>query len=250
MRIISLCPSLTELVFDLGRGDDLVGITKFCVHPAALVGAIEKVGGTKDPLIDRIRELQPDVVLFNQEENRKQDHDQLLEAGIHVCNSFPKNALETAQMVRFIGAELEREHEAQAIATDIEQRVARVLKAAVGQPRVRFAYFIWRKPWMSVNGDTFASSMLEQAGAVNVFAALEDRYPVVKLEDLTAANVDLILLCTEPFVFKQKHIEEVALATGVASDRILIADGEYLSWHGSRTPAGVDYAAAMVAGAR
>ena len=249
MRIVSLCPSLTELVFDLGRGDELVGITQFCVHPAERVGAIEKVGGTKNPKLDRIRELRPDVVLFNEEENRKQDHDALLEAGVHVCNSFPKDARETAQMVRLIGRELERAEQAEPIARDIEERVARVEAEGKGRTPVRFAYMIWRRPWMSVNGDTFASSLLVQAGGVNVFADCEARYPEVELSKLSAGSVDLLLLCTEPFEFKDKHVAELAQATGIDPARIRIADGEYLSWHGSRTPAGVDYAAALIAAA-
>ncbi len=246
MRIVSLCPSLTELVFDLGRGEDLVGITKFCVHPADKVAGLKKVGGTKDPEVDAIIQLAPDVVLFNEEENRKQDYDALQQAGVHVHNSFPKNAIETAQMVRSIGAELERAELAEAIALDIEQRVARVVQAAQTLAPVTFAYFIWRKPWMSVNGDTFASSLLCQAGAVNVFGDQADRYPAVELEDLVAANPDIVLLCTEPFDFKQKHIDELASLTGFERSRFLIADGEYLSWHGSRTPAGVDYAARIL----
>jgi iron complex transport system substrate-binding protein len=246
MRIVSLCPSLTELVFDLGRGDDLVGITKFCVHPADRVESVEKVGGTKDPLVDRIIELAPDVVLFNEEENRKQDHGALQQAGIHIHNSFPKNALETAGMVRSIGAELERAELAESIALDIERRVARVERDARGKDPVRFAYFIWRKPWMVVNGDTFASSLLCQAGGVNVFASLEDRYPAIELEDLVRATPDVVLLCTEPFEFKAKHIDELAELTGIDRSRFRIADGEFLSWHGSRTPDGVDYADAVL----
>ena len=246
MRIVSLCPSLTELVFDLDRGSDLVGVTKFCVHPAERVGEVEKVGGTKDPAIERIIELAPDVVLFNEEENRKQDYDILHAAGVPVLNTFPKNARETADMVRVIGSRLQRDGLAQAIALDIEQRVDRVQAECQGHGPVRFAYFIWRKPWMSVNGDTFASSLLCQAGGVNVFAACEDRYPAVELAQLVAARVDLVLLCTEPFAFEQKHIDELAELTGIAPSKFRIADGEYLSWHGSRTPDGVDYAAQLI----
>lgn len=250
MRIVSLCPSLTELVFDLGRGSDLVGITDFCVHPAEKVGAIEKVGGTKTPNLDRIVELRPDLVLLNEEENRVEDAEALARAGVRAHSSFPRDAPQTAEMVRSIGAALERPKAAEAIARDIETRAARVRKDAAGQREVSFAYLIWRKPWMTVNGDTFAHALLAQAGSRNVFAARPERYPEIELEDLERATPELVLLGTEPFPFGPKHIEELALATGLPAARFRIADGEYLSWHGSRTPAGIDYAERLIAGAR
>src|ERR671914_2210003 len=106
MRLVSLCPSLTELVFDLGRGDDLVGRTKFCVHPAGRVERIESVGGTKNPKVARIVELAPDLVLLNEEENRREDADALAAAGVRCHVSFPRDAPETATMVRSIAAAL------------------------------------------------------------------------------------------------------------------------------------------------
>lgn len=250
MRIVSLCPSLTELVFDLGAGAELVGRTRFCVHPAATVGEVEALGGTKDPAVSRILELRPDVVLFNEEENRREDFVALTQAGLHCLSTFPKDALDTAEMVREIGAALGRTEPAERIALDIEARVSRVRAEAQGQPPVRWAYLIWRKPWMSVNQDTFANSLLCDAGGVNVFAEHADRYPAIELAELAAAEPDLVLLCTEPFAFTEAHVDEVAAATGLDRSRVRIADGEYLSWHGSRTPDGVDYAAELIRSAR
>jgi len=250
MRIVSLCPSLTELVFDLGRGSDLVGITDYCVHPADRVGAIEKVGGTKTPRIDRIVELAPDLVLMNEEENRKEDADALVRAGMPCHASFPRDALGTAHMVRSIGEALDRPREAESIARDIEKRAARVRRAAREKPEVSFAYLIWRKPWMAVGRDTFAHALLTQAGGRNAFADLGDRYPEIELEDLERAAPDLVLLGTEPFPFQEKHIDELTLATGIPRERFRLADGEYLSWHGSRTPAGIDYAEKLLDEAR
>src|SRR5258706_165276 len=209
MRIVSLCPSLTELVFDLGRGGDLVGITDFCVHPADKVGAIEKVGGTKTPKMARIVELRPDLVLLNEEENRVEDAEALARANVRCHTSFPRDAQGTAAMVRSIGAALERVTEAESIAKDIETRTARVRKDAAGKREVSFGYLIWRKPWMAVNRDTFAHALLAQAGGRNVFADLPDRYPEIEPDDLARASPDLVLLCTEPFSFQAKHIEEL-----------------------------------------
>lgn len=250
MRIVSLCPSLTELVFDLGRGDDLVGITRFCVHPADRVGGVEKVGGTKDPDIARISSLAPDIVLLNEEENRVEDARALEAVGVRCHTSMPRTMDETAAMVRSIASALERPTEGEVIAADIEARTARVQKESAGLPPVRFAYLIWRKPWMSVNADTFADAMLSLAGGVNVFGEREERYPEFTLDELVAARPDVILLCTEPFVFADKHIDELVSATGLPRERFLIADGEYLSWHGSRTPDGIDYAASLIRAAR
>ncbi len=250
MRIVSLCPSLTELVFDLGRGDELVGITDFCVHPAERVAAIEKVGGTKTPRIDRIVELRPDLVLLNEEENRVEDAEALARAGVRTHASFPRDVQGTADMVRSIGEAIERGREAETIARDVEARAARVRQEARGKPEVSFAYLIWRKPWMAVNADTFAHALLAQAGGRNVFAERAERYPEIELDDLARARPDLVLLCTEPFPFQEKHVEEISVATGLPRGRFRIADGEYLSWHGSRTPAGIDYAERLIADAR
>ena len=250
MKIVSLCPSLTELVFDLGRGADLVGITQFCVHPADRVGAIETVGGTKNPDVERIVTLAPDVVLMNREENRAEDAEALDLAGIHCHASLPRTVEETAEMVRSIGIELNRESAAEDIARDIEERSARVRKAAQGLPPVHWLYLIWRKPWMSVNSDTFAHALLEQAGGENVCRTFPDRYPVLTVDDLRDLHPELILLCTEPYSFEQKHIDELVRLTGLPRERFRIADGEYLSWHGSRTPDGIDYAARLIHEAR
>ena len=250
MRIVSLCPSLTELVFDLGRGDDLVGITKFCVHPADKVGPIEKVGGTKDPKVARIVALAPDVVLLNREENRIEDARELEAAGLRCNASMPRTTAETADMVRSIATDLERVTVGEGIALDIEARSAIAREMAEGRPRVRWCYLIWRAPWMTVNADTFVQALLEQAGGDNVFAAHPERYPTITADELARANPDVVFLSTEPFPFQDKHIDELADATGLARDRFRIVDGEYLSWHGSRTPDGIDYALALIEDAR
>jgi iron complex transport system substrate-binding protein len=250
MRLISLCPSLTELVFDLGRGDDLIGRTKFCVHPADRVGPVEKVGGTKNPKIARIVELAPDLVLMNEEENRREDADALRAAGIHIHASMPRNAADTAAMVRSIGAAIERREDAERIAADIEARSARVRATAAGLPNVTFAYLIWREPLMAANGDTFVDALLSEAGGRNVFGTWAERYPTIAAKELVSENPQVVLLSTEPFPFAERHAEELAGVTGIPRDRFAIVDGELLSWHGSRTPRGIDYAEAVIGAAR
>jgi ABC-type Fe3+-hydroxamate transport system substrate-binding protein len=248
MRVVSLCPSLTELVYDLGRGDALVGRTKFCVHPADRVAAVPSVGGTKNPKIDRVVALAPDLVLLNEEENRREDAEALQAAGVACHVSFPKTVPETAAMVRSIAAALDAREAGEHIAADIEGRLARV-RARVGDaPPVRWAYLIWRRPWMTVNGDTFVSAMLTAAGGENVFADRTLRYPTVEPTELAAADPALVLLASEPFPFAEPHADELAAATGLPRERFRLVDGELLSWHGSRTACGIDYAAELLHG--
>jgi ABC-type Fe3+-hydroxamate transport system substrate-binding protein len=250
MRIVSLCPSLTELVFDLGHGEELVGRTKFCIHPADRVGAVEKVGGTKNPKLERIIELAPDLVLLNEEENRREDAEALRAAGVECHVSFPHTALETADMVRSIADAIDAKADGERIARDIETRHNRVVRSAADREPVSYAYMIWREPWMTLNADTFVSALLGDAGGTNVFASAVDRYPTITPADLASASPDVILLSTEPFPFQAKHVDELARLTGMDRDRFEIVDGELLSWHGSRTPAGIDYAEQVVERAR
>jgi iron complex transport system substrate-binding protein len=242
MRIVSLCPSLTELVFDLGRGADLVGRTKFCVHPADGVAAVEKLGGTKNPKVERIIELRPDLVLLNEEENRREDADALRSAGVACHTSLPRTAQDTAAMVRSIGTAIGRTREAEEIAAAIEAGAERVRRAAAGRPPVRYAYLIWRRPWMTVSDDTFIAALLALPGGINVFGAAPDRYPEITAEQLAAAAPDRVLLSSEPFPFRDVHAGELAAACGLPPAAFRLVDGELLSWHGSRTIAGIDYA--------
>src|SRR5918998_4445045 len=192
MRIVSLCPSLTELLFDLGAGGELVGRTKFCVPPADAVDAVEKVGGTKNPKVARIVALAPDLVLLNEEENRREDAEALAAAGVHCHVSFPRDVDDTARMVRDIGALLDRPDDAERIASDIERRAARVRERARQAPAVRYAYMIWRNPWMVAGGDTFVTAMLALPGGVNVFAKRPERYPSVTAEEIAALDPDVL----------------------------------------------------------
>ena len=250
MRIVSLCPSLTELVFDLGRGSDLVGITRYCTHPRDRVGRVEKVGGTKDPEIGRIVELHPDIVLMNEEENRREDAEALARAGVRCHASFPRSIADTAAMVRAVGREIGRVAASEAIAGAVEARSERVRRAAHGRAAVRWAYLIWRKPWMAANGDTFIDALLSLAGGDNVFGSWPQRYPEISAKELAAAAADVVLLASEPFPFAAKHREELAAATGLALESFRMVDGRLLSWHGSCTPQGIDYAEEIIRSAR
>ncbi len=246
MRIVSLCPSLTELVFDLGRGEDLVGVTQWCVRPAPEVLNIPKVGGTKDPDLDRIRSLKPDLVLLNEEENRLEDAEALTRAGIALHTSLPKTPADAAHMCGSIAAVLGCEQAGENIVQAIEEQCTKVDAWARGRAAQTWAYLIWRKPYMSVNADTYVDSLFALAGGRNVFANRAERYPQVSIEELVQSGPEHVFLCTEPFVFRQRHAEELAQLTGLDPKKIQIVDGELLSWCGSRTRFGVPYAAQLL----
>ncbi|MBI1381673.1 MAG: ABC transporter substrate-binding protein [Planctomycetaceae bacterium] len=246
MRIVSLCPSLTELVFELGLGSKLVGVTEYCIRPADGVLHLAKVGGTKDPNLARIAELRPDLVLMNEEENRREDADELARLGLETHATFPCTVEETAATVREIGRRLAAVPAAERIAEGIEAALARAAKATACRPPLRFAYVIWRKPWMTAAEGTYVSSLLEAAGGDNVVGPCPSRYPAIGEDQLAAANPGAVLLATEPFPFQPKHVAELSQASGISACRFRIADGELLSWHGARTAAGLDYAVRLL----
>lgn len=250
MRVVSLCPSLTELVFDLGAGGDLVGRTRYCVEPAGEVEAAPALGGTKNPKLQKILELEPDLVLLNEEENRREDALALTEAGIPCCSTFPRNVREAAEAVRRVAVALGRPGAGEELAREIEELSRRARAEAAAAPPVRWAYLIWRKPWMSVNGRTYVSGLLELAGGENVFRDRPDRYPAVTAAEIRAAGPERVFLSSEPFPFAEKHAAELSQATGLPRERLRLVDGQTLSWHGSRTRLGIPLALALLAEAR
>ena len=253
-RVVSLCPSLTELVFALGRGDRLVGRTKFCHTPAAGVAGVPALGGTKNPRVDQVAALAPDLVLLNEEENRREDAEALAAAGVPLHVSFPRDVAGTAAMMRSLGGALGAEEAAERMAADLERRAGAVraradARRAAGTPPVRWAYLIWRRPWMAVRDDTFVSALLDAAGGENVFAGAAARYPAVTAGELAAARPDMVLLSSEPFPFAERHARELADETGLDPARFRLVDGELLSWHGARTAQGAEYAEAVLGAA-
>ena len=228
-RIVSLVPSQTELLHYLGLEDEVVGITKFCVHPEAWFRNKTRVGGTKMVKSDVIASLEPDLIIGNKEENERSQIEEL-EQDYPVWMSDIQTLADALHMIRAVGelvGKKERARElAQQIETDFEQ-----LQAALPASRLRAAYFIWRQPYMVVAGDTFIDEMLRIAGFANVFAS-QSRYPEIQLGQLAELQPDVILLSSEPFPFKEKHFAEFKQICPKAV--IKIVDGELFSWYGSR----------------
>lgn len=225
-RIVSLVPSQTELLYDLGLEAETVGITKFCVHPEAWFRSKARVGGTKSVHKDRIEALQPDLIIANKEENVKEQIEALKDiAPVWVSDIHTLG--DALAMIEAIGDLTGRQEKAKDITARIEKDFSN-LAATVPQSAL---YLIWRKPWMSVGRDTFIHDMLQRIGLENVCAARE-RYPELNAADITAKNPGLILLSSEPYPFKEKHMGE--LQQLVPDANIQLVDGEMFSWYGSR----------------
>lgn len=235
VRIVSLCPSITETLIGLGLESQLVGVTRFCIHPAEVVARLEKVGGTKTPELDRIRALAPDLIFMNEEENRREDFE-ALSADFRIDATLPKKVSEVPALLRHLGTLTGTEALAEQHATALEQSLAALL--ADPPPPFRYAYLIWRDPWMAVNRDTYVADLWAQAGGVGVFDDHPDRYPILRLAELAEAAPDLLLLPDEPFPFQEKHRAE--LAGLLPHTAIRLVSGDDCCWHGLRTLRGVE----------
>ena len=240
-RIISLVPSQTELLYDLGLGDSVAGITKFCVHPAEWFGSKPRVGGTKTVDIDKVKQLQPDLIIANKEENVKEQ----IEALATICPVYVSdvnNLEEACQMIDQVGMLTERENGAAIISKNISAKFSRLQQFP--KSNISCAYLIWRKPYMAAGGDTFINNMLQRCGLQNVLAN-QSRYPSVSTEDLQKWDCQLLLLSSEPYPFQQKHMDE--LQSQLPQTKIILVDGEMFSWYGSRLLKAPDYFAKLIA---
>jgi ABC-type Fe3+-hydroxamate transport system substrate-binding protein len=236
-RIVSLIPSITELLFALGLDDRIVGVTVFCTEPRDRVARTAKVGREKDPDLSRIRALAPDLVIANMEENRRDVVEALRAAGVPVWVTFLRTVAEGIELIRELGALTGTEAAAGAIAGPIETAHAAMLARAAARSRVRVFCPIWRGPYMTVNRDTYVHDMLRTCGGDNVFADSEARYPTVTLDDVRDAAPEVILLPDEPYRFRAVHradFASLADVPAVRAGRIRLVDGKLLSWYGPR----------------
>ena len=237
-RIVSLVPSITELVCDLGLAEQLVGRTGFCIHPWETVRTIPKLGGTKDVKLDRIRELAPTHAILNIDENRRELAEQLAEFVPNIIVTHPLGPRDNLALYRLLGAIFDRDAEAERLCAELERALAELRGGAY--PARDVLYMIWRDPWMSVAPDTYIARTLELVNWRTHPLSPDDRYPEVALERY-AGHVDHVLLSSEPYHFKQRHVAEVAAA--VPGAEVSLIDGEMTSWYGSRAIAGLDYLA-------
>ncbi len=248
-RIVSLVPSLTETLFALGCGQAVVGVTRYCTEPTGTVERITRVGGTKNPDLQRIRALHPDLVLVNAEENRKEDFEALEGAGLNVFVSFTHRAREVNDLLRKLGALAGTSTAARRMGGELTQTLAQV-ETVHSAPRPRIFCPIWKNPWMSFNRDTYADDMLWLAGGQNVCRDSAERYCQVSLADIAAEQPEVILLPDEPYVFRRKDLQDLEPLRETAAfqrKRVHFIDGKALSWYGPRTARSLRYLQALLA---
>ncbi|WP_442588312.1 ABC transporter substrate-binding protein [Pedobacter sp. AW31-3R] len=236
-RIVSLVPSQTELLFELGLNEQVVGITKFCIHPAAQFQKKTKVGGTKKLNIELIRSLQPDLIIGNREENTREDIE-LLAAEFPVWMSEVDTLEAAMDTITQIGELVDREPEAAYLNFLIKAGFTDLQTLALEQGiDKKVAYLIWKNPYMLAGRDTFINDILVKNGLTN--SIVESRYPEMDLEELKVLNPELILLSSEPYPFREKHVEELKMA--IPKAKVMLVDGEMFSWYGSRLVKAVQY---------
>jgi ABC-type Fe3+-hydroxamate transport system substrate-binding protein len=263
-RVVSLVPSVTESLFDLNLGSRLVAVTDYCVYPASGVAHLPKIGGTKNPDLRRIIELSPDLVIANQEENRKEDVLALQEAGIPVWVTFPRTVAEAFNLLWNIMHVFDETSMVPRVRL-MEQTmdwIWRISEKKLEDQPCRVFAPIWFDPLMTFNGDTYASDLMRICGAINVFAdrnreyplradlgegepyspddpravGRDTRYPRVTLEEVVTAQPDMVLLPSEPFHFTEEHVSIFAALDIPAARRnqVVLMDGSLLTWHGTR----------------
>lgn len=241
-RIVSLVPSLTELLCDLGLAGELVGRTGFCVHPREVVRRIPKVGGTKSVNLARLRELAPTHVVVNVDENERPTVDEIARFVPHVIVTHPLDPRDNVDLYRLFGGIFRREAEAAALVTRFNEAWRETTLEVCAFPREKVLYLIWKKPWMTVARNTYISAMLAGVGWDTVPARATERYPQVALDAILGEDVRYALLSTEPYRFRERDAEELAQ---VLPKHVTIAliDAEMTSWYGSRAIAGLRYLA-------
>lgn len=232
-RIISIVPSQSELLWELGMRTELIGITKFCIHPIKMHQKIDKVGGTKNLNIDKIKALNPDIIIGNKEENEKSQIE-LLEKEFNVWMSDINTFDDSLEMISLIGQLTNKTTEAEKIKN-------KILNEFNILPNLNFnaLYFIWKNPYMVAGNATFIGDLLYKLGLNNCIVDKFSRYPELTLEEIIKLNPSLILLSSEPYPFKQKDIDE--LKSSLPNTKFLLVDGEMFSWYGSRLQYSANY---------
>lgn len=264
-RVVSLIPSMTESLFDLGFGETLVGITDYCIHPAEKLASLPRLGGPKNPSVDEIIALKPDLVLVNQEENTQQLVQALVDAGLDIWMSFPQTVEQALDVLRNLLGIYHTDAPAMLI-NSLQIAVDWARNSSLNQPKIRYFCPIWQDEtkagqswWMTFNQSTYSNDLLATFGYENIFFERERRYPLdadlgsgdpedsegldiryprVTLEEIEAAQPEMIFLPSEPFAFDVNHklsfIDIFSSTPAVKNDRVLLIDGSLITWHGTR----------------
>lgn len=238
-RIVSLTPSITELLFALGLAECIVGRTHYCIHPQPAVAALPSVGGTKKVNYARLRALQPTHVIVNIDENPRELAERLAGDGLEVIVTHPLVPEDNLALYRLLGGIFHREAEAERLAAAFSQELAELRREA--WPRRRVLYLIWREPWMGVSRETYIAGMLALVGWETLPAVTEARYPLLELDRALLDAADWVLFSSEPYSFQAADLEAFARDCACPLEKLRLIDGEMTSWYGSRAIAGLAY---------
>lgn len=240
-RIVSLVPSITELLFDLGLGASVVGCTSFCVHPRDSLTTVPRIGGRKTPRIHKIRALRPTHAIVNVDENTRADFDQLRAFVPNVVVTHPLAPADNPALFRLLGGIFGREDDAARLCARFGAALQTLSAEAAPFAERRVLYLIWRNPWMTVSRETYISRMLALVNWTTIGHDPRVRYPVVDPCQIVDGATDIVLFSSEPFPFKPKHIDEFRRLTACKPTICRPIDGEMTSWYGSRAVEGLAY---------
>jgi ABC-type Fe3+-hydroxamate transport system substrate-binding protein len=241
-RIVSLVPSITELLFDLELAPQIVGRTGFCIHPRDRVKRVPKVGGTKSIEVGRIKRLAPTHLIVNVDENPRTTVETLARFVPHVIVTHPLGPRDNLVLYRLLGAIFSREERAEELCQRFERGYEEVISAAVGWSRQRVLYLIWKAPWMTVARDTYISRVLATVGWDTYEVKGTARYPTVNLTPSRLEDLDFVLLSSEPYSFRERHCVEILdMLPAGSRTRVALIDGSMTSWYGSRAIHGLSY---------
>jgi ABC-type Fe3+-hydroxamate transport system substrate-binding protein len=260
-RLVSLVPSITEVLFSFGRGQQVVGITDYCTEPATAVATKTKIGGTKNPDIATILALRPELVFTVAEENRRQDVEQLAAAGVPVYVCAPHTVRDGIDLLWRVADLLDCRSEVMGQMQAIEQDYTETVALVARHQRVRVFCPIWKDPYMTINADTYVHDVLRVCGGDNIFAQRQRRFPLaadlgqqpegtgerytkrdrryprITLEEMAALRPEVVLLPDEPYVFSEADVADFTLfpeVPAVRDGRIFLIDGKMVSWYGPR----------------
>lgn len=244
-RIVCLVPSITELLFDLDLGEQVVGRTGFCFHPKEGVKRVEKVGGTKDFDLEKIRALEPTHLIVNVDENPRERVDAAAQFVPHVIVTHPMGPLDNPPLYRLLGTIFRCEQQAEKLAAEFDSAYMEATDATKALARERVLYVIWKNPWMSISRDTYIARALAAVGWDQIDLHSNARYPEVDIAALLG-SADRVLLSTEPYAFRPKDVAEVeAMGSATHLPKVSLIDAEMTSWYGSRAIRGMSYLATM-----
>jgi iron complex transport system substrate-binding protein len=238
VRVVSLCPSITETIVAIGGLKALAGVTRYCTRPSGMLWGLPRVGGTKSPNIARILDLKPDLVFANAEENRLEDVEALRAAGIEVDVTLPKTVAEVPEAIRQWGRRLGTTNEAEPLAVRIVQ-AAEALASERPTGTFRYAYWIWKDPWMTISDDTYVADLIRLAGGENVYGREPVRYPTTSPSEALARGPRVHVFPSEPYPFEEGKHGAIAERLFGKEARRLFVEGDDYCWHGVRTLEGL-----------